>query len=186
MEINYINNLNKEEKYTFILNLITIGGFILYVIGIYLHVVLLGLDWGNVAVDLSIRILGPFFGLLLVVLIGGFILFFCFFVKKLRIINIFLCWFWIISLYQCAINSFLQYFSLPDEPVNQFFKFISPRFWYPIKEIIFIVISVLLTIIWVNKVHKLEVSKWDWVLIFAISTLLITATLVSQIFLINP
>ena len=178
--------LDKEEKYTFILNLITIGGFIAYVIGIYLHVVLLGLDWGNIAVDLSIRVLGPILGLFLVVLIGGIILFLCFFIKKLRIINVFLCWFWIISLYQCAINSFLQYFSLPDEPINQFFKIISPQYWYPIKEIVFIITSVLLTIAWIRKVHEMELKKWDWLLIFAISSILIGATLVSQIFLINP
>jgi len=179
-------DLNKEEKYTFILNLITIGGFIAYVIGIYFHVVLLGRDWGNVAVDLSIRVLGPILGLFLVVIIGGIILFLCFFIKKLRVINVFLCWFWIISLYQCAINSFLQYFSLPDEPINQFFKFISPQYWYPIKEIVFILTSILLTIVWIKKVHKLDVTKQDWVLIIAISAILIASTLVSQIFLINP
>ena len=90
-------DLNKEEGYTFILNLVTIGGFILYAIGIYMHVVLLGLNWGNIAVDLSIQLFGAYLGLTLIVVLGGFILIFCFHMQKLRVLNVFLCWFWIIS-----------------------------------------------------------------------------------------
>ena len=178
-------NLNEEEKKTFILNLIAISSFVVYVIGIYLHIAILGNDWGNVAVDLSLRVLGPIFGLFLVVLIGLIILLFSFFIQRLRVINIYLCWFWIISLFQCSINSFLQFYSLPDEPINLFFKILFPEFWYPIKEIVFIILSIILTYFWIKKIHHLETDKIDIVLISLVSAIMIIGTLSSQIFLIN-
>lgn len=178
-------NFNEEEKKTFILNLIAIGSFGLYAIGIYLHVAILGNEWGNIAVDLSLRVLGPILGLILVVLIGLVILLFTFFIQRLRITNIYLCWFWIISLYQCAVNSFLQFYGLPDEPINLFFKIIFPAFWYPAKEIVFISVSIILTYLWIKKTHHIEVDKIDMVLIGLICAIMIVATLSSQIFLIN-
>ncbi|MHA1798791.1 MAG: hypothetical protein ACTSVY_10145 [Candidatus Helarchaeota archaeon] len=178
-------NLTAEEKRTFVLNLVTIGGFVLYVIGIYLHVVILGNEWGNVAVDLSIRVLGPILGLFLVVVIGVVILFLSFFIKRLRITNIYLCWFWIISLYQCAVNSFLQFYQLPDEPINLFFKFLFPYFWYPAKEVVFVLTSILLTILWIKKVDEMNHDNIDVLLIILISSIMIIGTLSSQLLLIN-
>ena len=178
-------HFNDQEKKSFILNLFTIGAFIAYIIGIYLHVGILGNEWGNIAVDLSLRILGPVLGLILVVLLGLTILLFTFYVKRLRVTNIYLCWFWIISLYQCAVNSFLQFFGLPDEPINLFFKILFPDFWYPIKEIAFITVSIILTFFWVKKANKIEINRIDIVLIAVISTVMIVGTLSSQILLIN-
>ena len=185
VKIKDLFNFDEQEKKTFSLNIVTLGAFIAYVIGIYLHVAILGNPWGNIAVDLSLRVLGPILGLILVVLLGLVIILFTFFIQRLRVTNIYLCWFWIISLYQCAINSFLQFFSLPDEPINLFFKILFPGFWYPIKEIVFITVSILLTFIWIKKIHEIEVDRIDLILIGIISAIMIVGTLSSQIFLIN-
>jgi hypothetical protein len=174
-----------KDRNEFILNLITIVSFILYAWGIYLHVAILGEEWGNVAVDLAIDVVGPLFGVIVVVLVGAGILLFTYFIKLFKKLNIFLCFFWILSLYQCAINSFLQFYGLPDEPINQFFKLIAPNYWYPIKEIIFIAISLCLTVLWIKKIAKNDLEKIDVLLIIVILVVLVGGTLFSQIFLIN-
>ncbi|MHA1129447.1 MAG: hypothetical protein ACTSQQ_01455 [Candidatus Helarchaeota archaeon] len=172
-----------RNKNQFILYLIAIGSFILYGIGIYLHVGILGQDWGNVAVEAALQVLGPLVGVLIVILVGALILLITFFVAFLRKTNVFLCWFWILSLYQCAINSFLQFYSLPDEPINQFFKIFFPNFWYPAKELFFLVISLLLTYFWVKKVSDESFAKLDLALIILAAFLLVGGTIISQIFL---
>ncbi len=172
----------KEIK-QFILNLIAIFSFILYGIGIYLHVAILGVEWGNIAVDFAIQIVGPVAGVLLVVIFGSLILLFTYYIQKLRITNVLLCWFWILSLYQCAINSFLQFYGLPDEPINQFFKFIFPTFWYPTKEIVFLAVSLLLTYLWVKKITIADFKKSDILLIALASFVLVGGTVISQLLL---
>ena len=172
----------KEIK-QLILNLIAIFSFILYGIGIYLHVAILGVEWGNIAVDFAIQIVGPVAGVLFIVIFGSLILFFTYYIPKSRITNVFLCWFWILSLYQCAINSFLQFYGLPDEPINQFFKFLFPSFWYPTKEIVFLIISLLLTYLWVKKITKTDFKKSDILLIALASFILVGGTVISQLLL---
>ncbi|MHA1788278.1 MAG: hypothetical protein ACTSXT_03515 [Candidatus Helarchaeota archaeon] len=174
----------KEDK-QFLLNIVAIISFILYAIGIYLHVAILGEKWGNVAVDFAIEIVGALWGVIFVVLIGALILLLSFYVNLFKKLNIFLCFFWIFSLYQCAINSFLQFFGLPDEPINQFFKYYWPNLWYPVKEIFFTIISIILTIIWVKKVSKTGFKKTDALLIAILIIILIGGTLYSQLFLIH-
>lgn len=174
----------KDNK-QFILNIITIGSFILYGIGIYLHVSILGREWDNIAVDLALQVLGPLIGVILVIIIGSIILLLTYFFQKLKRTNIFLCLFWIFSLYQCAINSFLQFYSLPDEPINQFFKIIFPNFWYPAKEIFFLIISLLLTYIWIKKISKENFTKSDIFLIALAAFILVGGTVISQLILMN-
>lgn len=134
-----------QEKGPFFLNLLALVSFIFYAIGIYLHVGILGVEWGNIAVDLALDLLGTIIGVIMVVVIGSIILLLTYKIQKFKLTNIFLCWFWIFSLYQCAINSFLQFYGLPDEPINQFFKSTFFSFWYPIKEICFAITALLLT-----------------------------------------
>ena len=172
-----------EDKKQFFLNIITIFSFILYAIGIYLHIAILGEEWGNVAVDLAINIVGPLFGVIIVVLIGSLILMLTFYISIFKKANVFLCFFWILSLYQCAINAFLQFYGLPDEPINQFFKYFWPNFWYPMKEICFTIVAILLTYIWVKKISKDSFKKIDIILISLISIIMIAGTVSSQIFL---
>ena len=174
-----------QEKNQVVLNLIAIGSFILYRIGIYLHVGILGLDWGNVAVDAAIQTLGPLGGVMIVILVGTLILLVTFFIQISRKTNVFLCWFWIISLYQCAINSFLQFYGKPDEPINQFFKLLFPNFWYPAKELFFLLISLILTYLWVKMVSKDTFKKLDLALISLAAFLLVGGTVISQVFLLS-
>ena len=174
----------KDSK-QFYLNIITIFSFVLYAIGIYLHVAILEEEWGNIAVDLALNIVGPLLGVIIVVIIGSCILLLTFFIRFLKKTNIFLCFFWIISLYQCAINSFLQFYGLSDELINQFFKYFWPEFWYPVKEILFTITAIVLTIIWVNKISNEIFKKQDIILIGLISIGMISGTLISQIILIN-
>ena len=174
-----------QEKNQVVLNLIAIGSFILYGIGIYLHVGILGLDWGNVAVDAAIQTLGPLGGVVIVILIGTLILLVTFFIQKTRKTNVFLSWFWILSLYQCAINSFLQFYGKPDEPINQLFKFLFPNFWYPAKELFFLIISLVLTYLWVKMVSKDTFIKLDLALISIAAFLLVGGTVISQLFLLS-
>ena len=63
--IKTLKNIISEETELFVLNVITIIGFCLYAYGIYLHVAIRGLAWGNMAIDLSINILGPVFGVIM-------------------------------------------------------------------------------------------------------------------------
>ena len=130
-----------KHKPTIILNFICIIGFIFYGIGIILYTSILGKRWGNAAVDLGIQIFGPILGTVLVLLIEIGILISTHFLSKFErvttAINIFLCWFWIFSLYQCAINTFLSFYNLPNEPINLFFKTFWPNFWYPNLAILF-------------------------------------------------
>jgi len=143
-----------KDKTQVILNFFAAISFIFYGIGIYFYVTMLGEEWGNVAVDLAIQIVGPLVGVILVILIGAFILFLTLYIQKTRHTNVLLCWFWILSLYQCAINTFLQIQGLPDEPINQFFKNLIPQFWYPTKELVFLLVSLLLTYVWIKKISK--------------------------------
>jgi len=168
----------------FILNIIAIFSFVLYGIGIYLHVAIFGEKWGNVAVDLAIQIVGPLLGVILIIIFGTFILLITYYIQQIKITNVFLCWFWILSLYQCAINSFLQFYGLPDEPINQFFKYVVPSFWYPAKEICFLIITLLLTYVWVKKITKTDFKKLDLLLIGLASVILVGGTVISQLFLI--
>ncbi|MHA1145395.1 MAG: hypothetical protein ACTSRW_11705 [Candidatus Helarchaeota archaeon] len=169
-----------------LLNAFAFGGFILYAIGIYLHVAIMHERWGNVAVDLALNLLGPLGGVILVVAIGGVILLTSRLLKFFRLTNIFLCWFWIPSLYQCAVNSFLQFFQLPDEPINLFFKIFFPTAWYPVKEVVFTSIALSLTFIWGIKVFDGSYQKVDVIFLSALAVVFIVATLASQFLLINP
>ncbi|MHA1369152.1 MAG: hypothetical protein ACTSWN_07365 [Promethearchaeota archaeon] len=170
---------------TFVLNLVAIFSFVLYAIGIYIQVEIQGIRWGNAVVNFSIQVLGPLFGVVIVVLVGAAILMISYFITRLHAINVFLCWFWIISLYQCAVNSFLQFNNIPDEPINQFFKYLFPSLWYPVKEISFIIVSFLLTFLWLKKVSKRDFSRFDVIFICCLSATMVFATLYSQIELIN-
>lgn len=170
-----------KDRGQLLLNVIAIFSFILYGIGIYLHVGILGTEWGNIAVDLALDILGPLMGIIIVIVIGAFILLITFQIHSFQKINVFLCWFWVFSLYQCAINSFLQFYDLPDEPINQFFKLFFPSFWYPAKEIVFGIIAILLTFFWVRFFAKQEFSKLDCILIALTICILVGGTIVSQL-----
>ncbi|NVM54090.1 MAG: hypothetical protein HWN66_10355 [Candidatus Helarchaeota archaeon] len=174
----------KDNK-QFILNIIAVGSFILYGIGIYLYVTILNEDWGNIAIDFAIQLVGPLVGVILVIIIGSIILLLSYYIQKLKHTNVLLCWFWIFSLYQCTINTFLQVSGRPDEPINQFFKAVFPSFWYPAKEIFFLAISLVLTYFWVKKISKEDFTKWDSLLIALASLILVGGTVISQIFLMN-
>lgn len=166
-----------------ILDIATIFSFVLYAIGIYLYVTIPLGNWDNVAVNLAIQILGPLLGTISIIAFGSLILLLTYFIQKFKITNVFLCWFWIFSLYQCAINTFLQINGLPDEPINQFFKYFFPSFWYPAKEIIFLVISLLLTYVWVKKITQANFKRLDIFLIGLASFILVGGTIISQLFL---
>ncbi len=173
-----------EDKKQLILTIITIFSFITYAVGIYIYVQIFG-EWGNIAVDLAIELLGLFIGVLMVVLFGSLILTITYLINRLRITNVFLCWFWILSLYQCAINTFLQVTGRPDEPLNLFFKWLFPNFWYPAKELFFLLISLILTVIWVKKIAHKEFSKIDVGIIALAALILVGGTVISQLFLMN-
>ena len=88
---------------TILLNILTIFSFIFYVIGIYLIVVLKGEEkWGSFQVDFLISALGPAIGLVMIVVFGAGVLVFTLYYERFNIFNTFLCWFWILSLYQCS------------------------------------------------------------------------------------
>ena len=174
-----------KSKSNLLLNIIAVISFIFYAIGIYFEVTILKQRWGNAEVDLVIQIFGPIMGVIIVVLIGACILAFTYSISKFEVTNIFLCWFWIISLYQCAINSFLTVNMLSNEPINLFFKALFPTFWYPMKEMIFLALSIGLTYFWVEKILKREVSQLDLFIIISICLLLIIAISLSQITIIN-
>ena len=174
-----------KNKTQLILNIFAAISFIFYGIGIYFYVTILGEEWGNVAVDLAIQIVGPLVGVLFVILIGAFILFLTLYLQKTRHTNVLLCWFWIFSLYQCAINTFLQIHGLPDEPINQFFKNLIPQFWYPTKELVFLAVSLLLTYIWIKRITKERFTKLDLMFFALASFLLVGGTIISQLFLMN-
>lgn len=177
-------------KPTLLLNIICVIGFILYGIAIILYTVVLNQRWGNAAIDLGIQILGPIFGTIVVLLIEIGILITAYSISKYKktttATNIFLCWFWILSLYQCAINSFLSFQNLPNEPINLFFKTMWPYFWYPMKELVFIIISLTLTYIWFKKIKTdEEISKYDMIIIIIIGVAFWLTIALSQIMLIN-
>ena len=174
-----------RDKKLFILNIIAIVSFIFYALGIYLQVAYQGIEWGNLLVYSLLKLFGNESGVIVVVLVGVVALVTLYLWKKMEVIDIFFCWFFIFSLYQCAINSFLQFNGLPDEPINQFFKIIFPGFWYPAKEIVFIIISVLLTTLWIKKIQKGKFKTVDQVLLTIASITLIIVISFSQIFLIN-
>ena len=173
-----------EDKKQVLLNLIAIGSFILYGLGIYLYVQIYG-EWGNIAVDFAIQVLGPLLGVIIVAFFGSMVLLLTYYIQKFRKTNVFLCWFWIFSLYQCAINTFLQISGLPDEPINQFFKWLFPGFWYPAKEVFFLIISLIITYIWVKKLSKDDFKRIDVTLIAVAALILVGGTVISQIFLLN-
>lgn len=179
-----------KDKPILILNILTIIGFVLYGIGIILYTTILNQRWGNAAVDLGIQILGPIFGTIVVLLIEVGILAAAYFISKFEktttATNIFLCWFWIFSLYQCAINTFLSLNNLPNEPINLFFKIFWPNFWYPMKELVFIIISMILTWSWFKKIEiNKEITKFDILIIIIISIAFWFTIALSQITLIN-
>ncbi|MEX2681027.1 MAG: hypothetical protein Q6373_005465 [Candidatus Sigynarchaeota archaeon] len=170
----------------FWLNITTIVAFVLYAIGIYIQVAFQGITWGNVAVNLALHVLGNELGTATVVAVGAFVMTLLYRLPKLHVADVFLCWFWILSLYQCAANSFLQFASLPDEPVNQFFKILFPAAWYPVKEIAFIVASIGLTILWACKVVKRQFQRHEVFLIVVLSSVMIVTTALSQVMFLNP
>ncbi|MHA1264117.1 MAG: hypothetical protein ACTSRS_02680 [Candidatus Helarchaeota archaeon] len=174
-----------QEKNQFILNIITIISFILYALVIYLHVAVLGNPWGNIAVDLALEIVGPLVGVIIVATIGTLILLFTFKIQVSKNLNLFLCWFWIFSLYQCVINAFLQFYGLPDEPINQFFKSFFPSLWYPTKELVFGIIALALTYLWVKRTPTRHFKKADILLISLAFLILVGGTLISQVFLMS-
>jgi hypothetical protein len=179
-----------KNRSTLILNIFCVIGFILYGIGIILYTVLLKQRWGNAAIDLGIQILGPIGGTIVVLLIEIGILISAYFISKIEkfstATNIFLCWFWIFSLYQCAINTFLSLQNLPNEPINLFFKTLWPTFWYPIKEMVFIAVAILLTYIWFQKVNLTQkITRYDIILIILISLFFWLTIALSQIAIIN-
>lgn len=174
-----------REKATFYLNIIAIFSFICYVVGIYLQVEFQGIVWGNLLVFSLIFSLGTLFGVITVVFIGALALIILYKWQRMQVINVFFCWFFILSLYQCAINSFLQFNGLPDEPINQFFKFFFPDSWYPAKEIAFTLVSILLTYVWVKKVSEKKLQSFDVIFIVLISVILIIFISLSQFLLIN-
>ena len=178
-----------KNKPLLILNLITIIGMIFYAVGIYLETEILKRTWGNSAVNFSIQIFGPLIGLIIVTLIEIGILTLTFLLSKFKDItvatNVYMCWFWIFSLYQCAINSILSFVNLPNEPINLFFKILWPNFWYPMKELIFIIISIILTWIWMKKIEKINSLKLDIFIIVLLSIGLWLTVAVSQMTLIN-
>jgi hypothetical protein len=174
-----------RDKKLFILNIIAIVSFIFYALGIYLQVVFQGIEWGNILVYTLLQMLGNESGVMMVVIIGAFALLILYKWSKFNYINVFLCWFFILSLYQCAVNSFLQFNGLPDEPINQFFKILFPEFWYPAKEIVFIIISLLLTLLWFKKMSEVELKRIEVILIILLSLSLIIIISLSQILLIN-
>ena len=173
-----------------ILNIITFFGFFLYGMGIILYTMLLNKRWGNAAIDLGIQIFGPILGTIVVLLIEIGILITTYYISKIKHLttatNIFLCWFWIFSLYQCAINTFLSLSNLPDEPINLFFKIFWPDFWYPIKELVFIIISLVLTVIWFKKIEIEEkITILDVLIIITIALFFWLTIALSQISIIN-
>ncbi|TFG06797.1 MAG: hypothetical protein EU539_06635 [Promethearchaeota archaeon] len=179
-----------NKKSTIALNIVTVVGFILYGIGIILYTTVLNQRWGNAAVDLGIQILGPIAGTIIVLSIEIGILYVAYFIKRFEKIthatNIFLCWFWIFSLYQCAINCFLSLQSMPNEPVNLFFKTFWPNFWYPVKELFFIIISSFLTWAWFRYLEKdMSMTKLDKMIIFIICAAFWLTIVLSQLLLIN-
>ena len=179
-----------KDKPIILLNIITIIGFVLYGIGIILYTAILNKKWGNAAVDLGIEILGPVLGTVVVLLLEIGILIVAYFISKIKYFttatNMFLCWFWIFSLYQCAINTFLSLSNLPNEAINIFFKTLWPDFWYPVKELVFIIISLVLTAIWFKKVNKEQkITKLDILLISIIGLFFWLTVALSQVSLIN-
>ena len=174
-----------KDRSQFILTLIAIISFIFYGIVIYLHVGVKGWSWGNMAVDTALELLGPVFGVIIVAVIGSIILLITFLIQRTKQANVFLCWFWILSLYQCVVNAFLQFYGLPDEAINQFFKTVFPDFWYPAKEVCFLIISLLLTYLWVKRVSKRDFSTLDIGLIALAAFVLVGGTVLSQLFLMN-
>ena len=158
--------------------------------GIILYTMLLNKRWGNAAIDLGIQIFGPILGTIVVLLIEIGILITTYYISKIKHLttatNIFLCWFWIFSLYQCAINTFLSLSNLPDEPINLFFKIFWPDFWYPIKELVFIIISLVLTVIWFKKIEIEEkITILDVLIIITIALFFWLTIALSQISIIN-
>lgn len=178
----------KQESLLF-LNVFAVIGMIFYAIGIYLETAILKKIWGNSAINLSIQVFGPLYGVIVVTLVEIGFLFLSYLISKIKGItiatNVFLCWFWILSLYQCAINSMLNFYNLPNEPINLFFKSISPDLWYPLKELAFIAISIIMMWIWSKKVDFFEFTKIDMLIIVALSVFLWLAVATSQITLIN-
>jgi hypothetical protein len=167
------------------LNVATLGGLLAYVVGIYLHVVLLGQEWGNVLVVGTIAIAGRTGGIALVFVIYTLVLFITLNFASLRGLNLFLCWFWILSWYQCAINEFLYYFGLPNEPVNRFFKAAFPTLWYPAKELVFIALALLFTFLGRKKFMTRPFNIVDYALVALVSGGMLHAIVMSQISYLN-
>ncbi len=81
--------------------------------------------------------------------------------------------------------SFLQFYGLPDEPINQFFKYLFPTAWYPAKEVAFILVSIGLTMLWMSKVWKRKFQRYEILLILLLSSVMIVATMLSQVMFLN-
>jgi len=169
--------MSRAKRPDVILNILTLVGFIAYAAGIYLWVTKSCGYWLNPLIRILLS-MGPTGGSILIVLIGGVVLAVTLCVDRLRGLNIFLCWFFILSLYQCAANTFLTVFRWADEPINQFFKAHFAAKWYPVKECVFAVIALLLALWWTRSIgERRKLDRVDIALIFGVA-----ATMIAIIF----
>ena len=177
--------MDRHNKNLLILNLITIGGLVAYVVGIYLHVVVLGETWDNILVVGTIALGGNIVGIILVFLIYATVIYITYRFRVFQGLNLYLCWFWILSWYQCAINEFLYFYNLPNEPINQFFKYAFPTLWYPAKEVVFTLASAALAIFGRKIFIDRSFTKIDYILIGVVGGGMLFAVLLSQLWYIN-
>ena|GEM_PF-1790428 len=168
-----------------LLNIITLGGLLAYVIGIYIRVVILGESWGNILVVGTTALGGPLAGIVLVFIFYALIIYLTYRITVFQGLNIFLCFFWILSWYQCAINEYLYALGLPNEPINLFFKWLFPTLWYPAKETVFVLVSLLLTIRGRETFLHRELKRGDYLLIGLVSGFMLLLILISQLKYIN-
>jgi len=177
--------MSNSNRNLLVLNIVTIGGLVAYVIGIYLRVIVLGESWGNILVVETTALAGPILGIILVFIIYAFVVFLTFRLRVFQGLNLFLCWFWILSWYQCAINEFLYFYGLPNEPINLFFKTTLPTLWYPAKEIVFTSVSIAVAIVGSRAFLNRKLNKIDYILIGLVGGGMLSAVLLSQIWYIN-
>jgi hypothetical protein len=168
-----------------LLNIITIGGLLAYVIGIYIRVVILGEGWGNILVVGTTALGGPLAGIVLVFVFYTIIIYLTYRINIFQGLNIFLCFFWILSWYQCAINEYLYAGGLPNEPINLFFKWLLPTLWYPAKETVFVLVSLFLTIRGREAFLHRDLKRSDYLLIGLVSGFMLVLILISQLQYIN-
>jgi hypothetical protein len=162
-----------KKRATGILNIAAFFGFIAYGIGIYLWVTRTDGIWLNPVINILLK-MGPLPGVLAMVAIGAGLLIGTLLVDRLAGLNVFFCWFFILSLYQCALNTILTVYGFSEEPINCFFRAQFPAKWYPVKECVFTVMAVFLTWLWARYIWKSrKLSRFDLILITVTALLLI-------------